>query len=425
MKISIIAVGSRGDVEPHLALAIGLKEAGYEVTICTHPEFEHFVRSRSIGYRALTIKVKPILEGASGQKWVEETQNPARTLYEMVQVAKPLFNDLMRECLECAKESDAIIYSTLAGLAGSTVAEYLKIPGVSSHLQPPSRMQPLLGGPTHNVEVLKGLLEWLAVVLSENIIWSQIKSPLNRWRLELGLKPSIKPLLTTGPDLAGSPSFYAYSQAVVARPSDWPDFVHQTGYWFLPEDPFWIPPNELAEFLDAGPPPVFVSFGSMTSSDPQKMTETIVEALSRVGCRGVIGTGWAGLGAEKLPESIICIDAVPYRWLFPKMSAVVHHGGAGTTGTALRAGVPSVVVPCLLDQFFWAQRVVSLGAGPKPIRRKNLSARLLAESISEAVNKPIYNENAKRIASQLESEDGANKAIMEFTQYVENGLRNS
>ncbi len=425
MKVSIIAIGSRGDVEPHLALAIGLREAGHDVTVCTHPEFENFVRSRSIGYRALTIKVKPILEGVSGQKWVEETQNPARTLYEMLQVAKPLFNDLMRECLECAKESDAIIYSTLAGFAGSTAAEYFKIPGISSHLQPPSRMQPLLGGPTHNIEVLKGMLEWLAVVMSEKLIWSQIKLPLNRWRLELGLKPVKKPLLTTGLDLAGSPSFYAYSQSVVARPSDWPDFVHQTGYWFLPEDPLWIPPDELVEFLGAGLPPVFVSFGSMTSSDPLKMTETIVEALSWVGCRGIIGAGWAGLGAVKLPDNIICIDAVPYGWLFPKMSVVVHHGGAGTTGTALRAGVPSVVVPCLLDQFFWAQRIVSLGAGPKPIKRKNLNARLLAESISEAAEKSIYNENTKRIASQLQSEYGVNKAIMEFTRYAENRPRNS
>ncbi len=245
MRISIIAIGSRGDVEPHLALAIGLSKAGHEVTVCTHPEFESFVKSRSIGYRALSVEVKPILEGNLGHKWVEEGQNPARTLYEMVQFAKPLVNDLMRECLDCARDSEAIIYSTLAAIGGTTAAEYLKIPGISSHLQPPSRLQPLLGGPTRNREALVGLLEWLAIVISENIIWSQLKSPLKQWRDELGLNPNVKPFLTSGIDPSGNPSLYAYSQSVVPRPFDWPDFVHQSGYWFLPQDPAWIPPVEL------------------------------------------------------------------------------------------------------------------------------------------------------------------------------------
>ncbi|NNN21733.1 MAG: glycosyltransferase family 1 protein [Acidimicrobiales bacterium] len=419
MRVSIIAIGSRGDVEPHLALAIGLKEAGHEVTVCTHPEFESFVKSRSIGYRALSVEVKPILEGNSGHKWVEEGQNPARTLYEMVQFAKPLVNDLMRECLDCARDSEAIIYSTLAAIAGSTAAEYLKIPGISSHLQPPTRMQPLLGGPTRNREAFVGLLEWLVVVMSENIIWSQLKSPLKRWRLELGLKPNVNPFLTSGLDPSGRPSLYAYSQSVVPRPFDWPDYVHQTGYWFLPPETSWTPPIELEEFLGAGPPPVFISFGSMTSSDPKGITETIIEALTSVGCRGIIGAGWAGLGAEKLPKDIICIGAVPYGWLFPKMAAVVHHGGAGTTSTVMRAGVPSVVIPCLLDQFFWAKRVVAMGLGPKPVQRKNLNAKHLADSIREAITTPNYLENAKRIGKQLAFEDGVGKAVVEINRYLD------
>src|SRR5690606_35862025 len=162
--------------------------------------------------------------------------------------------------------------------------------------------------------------------------------------------------------------------------------VHITGYLFLDEQAGWQPPPALEAFLDAGEPPVYIGFGSMAGRDPEAMTALVVEALALCGRRGLLLTGWGGLHAGAVPESIFVLDAAPHSWLFPRMAAVVHHGGAGTTAEGLRAGVPAVVVPFLFDQPFWGARIEALGVGPAPIPRKQLTAARLAGAIHRAVS---------------------------------------
>jgi sterol 3beta-glucosyltransferase len=207
------------------------------------------------------------------------------------------------------------------------------------------------------------------------------------------------------------PTLVACSQAVFPRPADWPQGVYNTGYWFLDEEPGWQPPAGLLNFLHSGKPPVYVGFGSI--GDPaaaEQTTRLVIEALQLAGQRGVLATGWSGMAQlDSLPEDIYVLDSAPHAWLFPRMAAVVHHGGAGTTAAGLRAGVPSVVIPSGLDQFAWARRLLELGAAPTAIPRKSLTAKGLAAAIQYA-QQPGVVAQARLLGEQIRSENGAQQA---------------
>jgi sterol 3beta-glucosyltransferase len=189
-----------------------------------------------------------------------------------------------------------------------------------------------------------------------------------------------------------------------------------TGYWFLDHPPDWQPPADLVDFLESGPPPIYVGFGSMPSRDPEKICRIVLHALRQSGQRGVIATGWEGLSQSDLPDEVFVIEAVPHDWLFPRMAAVVHHGGAGTTGAGLRAGVPNIVVPISNDQPFWARQVKALGAGPAPIPRKRLTADRLAHAISVAVTDESIRKRAAELGETIRAEDGVVNAVRIINQ---------
>jgi sterol 3beta-glucosyltransferase len=198
---------------------------------------------------------------------------------------------------------------------------------------------------------------------------------------------------------------------VFPTPEDWPTSVHNTGYWFLDEPGGWQPPKGLLDFLEGGPAPVYVGFGSV--GDPQQAAATtrlVAAALQQAGQRGVLATGWQGMAQmDDLPEGIYMLESAPHSWLFPRMAAVVHHGGAGTTAAGLRAGVPSVVVPFSNDQFAWGQRVFELGVGAPPIPRKKLTAEKLARAIEFALGENLKNA-AGELGVKIRSENGAQAA---------------
>jgi sterol 3beta-glucosyltransferase len=207
------------------------------------------------------------------------------------------------------------------------------------------------------------------------------------------------------------PVLHAYSEHVWPRPLDWPETAHITGYWFLDNLEQWQPPVELADFLENGEPPVYVGFGSMAGRDPQRMAEIVIAALQKAGARGIIATGWGGLDASNLPENIFKIESVPHEWLFPRVTAAVHHGGAGTTAAGLRAGRPTIVCPFLVDQPYWGARVHALGVGSQPIPQKKLNAENLSEAITEVLNSASIREKAQALGEQLRAEDGVGQAV--------------
>jgi sterol 3beta-glucosyltransferase len=204
---------------------------------------------------------------------------------------------------------------------------------------------------------------------------------------------------------------HGFSAHVVPRPADWPDHAAISGFWHLERQADWQPGAALEDFLAAGEPPVYVGFGSMAGKDPARLTKIVLEALQEAAVRGILASGWGGLAAQDLPESVFQIDHAPHDWLFPRMSAVVHHGGAGTTAAGLRAGRPAVVCPFMGDQPFWASRVSALGAGPEPIPQKKLTAGGLAAAIRAALRNDKYQENALALGGKIRLEDGVSTAV--------------
>jgi UDP:flavonoid glycosyltransferase YjiC (YdhE family) len=204
---------------------------------------------------------------------------------------------------------------------------------------------------------------------------------------------------------------YGFSPAVIAKPPDWGPRIHVTGYWFLDAAAAWRPPADLVAFLDEDPPPVYVGFGSMVNREPEATTALVLEALRQAQVRAVLVSGWGGLSPGDLPPTVYMLEAIPHAWLFPRVAAVVHHGGAGTTAAGLRAGVPSLIVPFFGDQFFWGARVAALGVGPPPIPRKELTVARLAQALQEVRGDEAMRRRAAMLGATIRSEDGVARAV--------------
>jgi sterol 3beta-glucosyltransferase len=237
-------------------------------------------------------------------------------------------------------------------------------------------------------------------------------SVVTRWRQET-LKLPPRPLFAS--ELVRSngqpvPTLLSFSPHVVAPPPDWPQSVRVTGYWFLDEGQGWQPPPSLLDFLAAGPPPVFVGFGSMAGRHPDRTARTVLDALAQSGQRGLIVTGWGGLSVPDPPPGVYVAEFAPYDWLLPHVAAVVHHGGAGTTAAGLRAGKPTVICPFVADQPFWGRRVAELGVGPVPIPQRRLTADRLARAIREAVTDVQMRRRAAELGVKIRAEDGLGQA---------------
>jgi UDP:flavonoid glycosyltransferase YjiC (YdhE family) len=194
-------------------------------------------------------------------------------------------------------------------------------------------------------------------------------------------------------------------------PADWGPANQLTGYWFLDDAEDWAPPAALLDFLQAGPVPVYIGFGSMSSRKPEETADLVIQAVKQTKQRALLFSGWDGLHKQDLPDSMLMIGPTSHDWLFPRVAAVVHHGGAGTTAAGLRAGVPSILVPFFGDQPFWGNRVHSLGVGPAPIPRSKLSVERLAQAIQEATTDTRMRQRAADLGVKIRAENGVANAV--------------
>ena len=216
---------------------------------------------------------------------------------------------------------------------------------------------------------------------------------------------------------------YGYSPTVIPAPKDWHDSYKVCGYWFPPPLRDWTPPVEVLQFLRAGPAPLYVGFGSMASADPQRMTEIVLDALRITGHRAIIASGWGGLTHGALPDSVLPVESLPHEWLFPRVAAAVHHGGAGTAAAALRAGIPSVVVSFFADQFFWGNRLHAIGAGSPPLSQKRLTAKGLAAAILSVTASTAVQSRCKELAQRISTERGVATAVTVVRGYLNESTR--
>jgi sterol 3beta-glucosyltransferase len=232
---------------------------------------------------------------------------------------------------------------------------------------------------------------------------------INRWRSEaLALPPVQSELVLRGQPI---PKLYSYSPQIVPIPQDWDDSSVVTGYWFLDRAANWEPPADLVAFLAQGAPPVYVGFGSMVSQDAEHLTRLTLDALHQSGQRAILATGWGGLSAEEVPNQVYVLKAAPHDWLFSHCAAVVHHGGAGTTGAGLRAGKPTLICPFIGDQPFWGQRVFELGVGPHPIPQRQLTSDSLTQALRTLVTDAAMQQRAADLGASIRDEQGVACAV--------------
>ncbi len=415
MKILISTYGSRGDVQPYVALGKGLQDAGHRVTLATSVRFRDFVRDHGLEYGYMNDALLAIIDTDQGKDLLENTNTFLDVVKQNIKLAKqvkPHQIAQMRECWEIAKsvQPDFVLYHPKVG-AAPHIAEKLGIGCALATPVPmfvPTSERPFLVLPDLK---LGGWYNRLTYKLITSMTGLFLGKYIRDFRNDIGLPPLKRfNFLQTG-DGMDIPVLHAYSEAVLPLPSDWPESAHITGYWFLDRDTGWTPPQDLQAFLEAGPPPVYVGFGSMAGRNPERLARTVIQALQIAGLRGIIATGWGGLTPEALPDSILKIDSAPHDWLFPRVSAVVHHGGAGTTAAGLRAGKPSVIVPFFGDQPFWGRIVHSLGTGPKPTPQKKLTADKLAKAVKDAISDPDILRKTKEVGEKIRQEDGIGKAI--------------
>lgn len=418
MRITVLANGSRGDVQPYLALAKGLQRAGHSVLFAANSNFAELANDFGLDFFGLNVDSFAFVQDKRARKWLDSGNFLELALYSN-RVIRPTVDTVLRDAWEACQGTEAIIYHSFTMPSVFFIGEQLGVPCLPANIYPePTREYPAL--PLNTRRKLPGLLNLLSHLLLDLFGW-QIYRPGAKDLF--GNKLSI-PIASPSRQIRKErrPMFCAYSSTVLPRPDDLPDHVHLTGYWTLEPSAAWQPDPKLVQFLQTGESPVYVGFGSMGA--PEKAMETtdlVVRALTQLGVRGVLDPGWSGLGLEStIPDTMIVIDPLPHSWLFPRMKVIVHHGGVGTTAAGLRAGVPNVVVPHFSDSFFWARRIVSLGAGPQPIPRKMLTSEGLASAIERAMNDHNMCQRAAAIGQQLESEDGVAKAIEIFHQYVDN-----
>jgi sterol 3beta-glucosyltransferase len=420
MHITILALGSRGDVMPYVTLGKGLRAVGHQVRFVTFENFEPLVAAQDLDFHPVRGDVQRILTGAGGQALAESGRNAFRMAWSVLRLFGVMAESFARDLSSRALwDTQAIVNQLPGGLYGYDLAEKLGVPMVLAAVMPltPTRHQPMLAFPSRLALIpgYNAFTHWLAYQL----VWQGFRPVVSRWRKQvLGLSKAPLWGYARWMEERRVPVLNGFSAHLVPRPPDWAGHIHITGYWF-PEDEDWRPPDGLCDFIEAGPPPVFIGFGSMPLRNPKRTTAIVLDALKRTGQRAILHTGWGSIGQRELPETVWQTAYVPYGWLFPRMAAVVHHGGSGTTAFGLRAGVPSIIVPFLFDQFYWGKRVSSLGIGPEPIPHRRLSVERLAEALTRAVADSYMRQRAAELGAKIRAEDGVSEAVAVIQRYVQ------
>lgn len=417
MKLTVFAAGSRGDIQPCVVLSKGLQQAGYDVCLAAPEDFAGFVQKHGVGFYRLRGDIQKIMASDTGRKFMGTGgANPIKSIRAIRTMLGPVVVQMTEDAYAACRDADAIVCLGVLSTFGQSIAEAQSVPVI--HVEPtPLLPTRAFAAPSWPVQRdLGGLHNYLSGILMLQVVWLWYRPFVNEFRQRLGLKgytaTSFHRLLRSTPMVG------AYSPSIIPHPADWPDDVHVTGYLFLEDQADWQPSSELQAYLETGDPPVYIGFGSMAGRNPEQLARLIVEALSKSGQRGLLLTGWGGLRTDLASENVFVLDSAPHSWLFPRMAAVVHHGGAGTTAEGLRAGVPAVIVPFAFDQFFWGARLRKMGLGPDPVPQKKLSADRLAHAIRIAVTDRDIRQRARSCGEAIRAENGVANAVRIIQRYL-------
>ncbi|MBB3810107.1 glycosyltransferase [Pseudochelatococcus contaminans] len=403
MRFAIHTLGTRGDTQPYLALASKLQRRGHEVLIVAPAQFKDLAEAERVPFAPLPAEFLAVLDSAEAKRMISKSGTGFGAGFKLLKFYREISRRLLDAEWEAARSHspDAILFHPKA-LGAPHIAAKLGVPLFLASPLPgftPTAAFPTPVLPFASLGPLNRASHSL-MIHGGSIMFAKT---IRKWRAErLGL-----PARGKAASLAGT--LYGYSPHVLPKPHDWGASVAVTGYWFL-DTPDWNADGELAAFLAAGEPPIYVGFGSMPGVDPQRMASLVVEGLRLAGKRGLLATVGGALGRIEPSENIHVITGAPHDRLFPLMHATLHHGGAGTTGAALRAGKPTAVCPFFGDQPFWARRVVALGVGPKPLDKRAMSADDLAAAF-RLMDDPAMRVRAAELGAAIRSEDSTRTAV--------------
>ncbi|OHF01558.1 hypothetical protein CORC01_03048 [Colletotrichum orchidophilum] len=417
LNVLIQVVGSRGDVQPFVALGAELKQRGHRVRLATHDLFEKFVRDAGLEHYSVG--------GDPAALMAYMVKNPglipsmkslqAGEIQQKREMVGAMLEGFWEACIRpdtvtgLPFVADAII-SNPPSFAHIHCAQALGIP-VHIMFTMPWTSTTAFPHPLANLKNVGGdrsLANYISYGVVDHMTWQGLGDVINKWRKSLDLE---KVAMFDGPMLTKSlkiPFTYCWSPALVPKPRDWGSHIDVCGFFFR-DTPEYSPPEDLFQFLKAGPPPVYIGFGSIVLDNPERMVNTILSAVKIAGVRAIISKGWSDLAGSQ-SESVYWIGDCPHEWLFQQVAAVVHHGGAGTTACGLRNGKPTTIVPFFGDQPFWGDMVANAGAGPRPIHQKDLNLDNLGAAIQYCLT-PQAASAAQAIATQMAAEKGVQSAV--------------
>ena len=409
MRVVMLTMGTRGDVQPFVALACGLRAAGHQPVLAAPAHFSALAAAHGIAFVPLpgdpAAFIRSMVDRAGTRfRW--------QTIREVLRWALPIAHEVMQQSIEAARGADVVLASFLTTTSGYQVARQMDVPFISAQLFPaftPTGAFPMAALPDRG-----RLANRLGYHVAAALLWNV--SRVAAWVLS-GRCPDLSRRLENpfGPALR---TLYAFSPQVLPPPPEWRDHTRVTGYWFLDEAADWTPAPALLDFLAAGEPPVCIGFGSMITREAQRLSALVVEAFSRSGRRAIVLGGWGEFGAAGQAEHLFWLPSAPHDWLFERVAAIVHHGGAGTTGAALRAGKPMLIVPFTGDQPFWGARMAALGVGPPPIAHDRLTAERLSAAVEMLLTDAPMRARAAELGRAIRDEDGVGRAIEAIEAFV-------
>lgn len=404
MKIVILTFGSRGDVQPFLPLSLGLMSRGHIVTLAAPARFRPLVEEHGITFFPLAGDPEELSRRMNAAGY-----NFFKLIKELMLHAVDIGAEMMRQMNEACLDADLIIHTFAHAVGAHTLAREKNIPDIHIQTFPmftPTGDYPNISLTDLGSRFLNRLSHTASLKITE--ITSYLGFEQVRRRAGLPTRILYSPFRDF-PPRPQTPVLCAWSPSLIPPSIDWNPRVHVTGYYFFPYNDSYTPSNELKEFLEAGKPPICISFGSMVNKNAEAIDRVIHESLKRTNNRGIILSGWGSAKRESTSD-LLYLESAPHDWLLPKCKILIHHGGAGTTSAGLRAGIPQIVVPFMADQPFWGNRVHTSGVAPKPIPVKQLSVGKMVIAIAEAETKGIL-EYAQVVGQKVRSEDGVMTAV--------------
>ncbi|WP_036377665.1 glycosyltransferase [Micromonospora sp. ATCC 39149] len=421
MRVLVYAYGTRGDVQPYLALAYALHREGHQAVLAAPARFRSLAEQYGVGFAPRDDEwlgilndpdVRRILERGGFRGGLDSSRRK-----QVQQRLRTEFSRLLPKILDdtwaaAGGGADLVVHSQEFVDQGQQVAEALGVPAVLALLHPyvvPSWQYP--SALFRFDAKLPGVVKRLSYVPLRFLRLET--ATVQRWRSErLGLPPRRGQYdMLRQPDGSRTTVLHGFSRHLVAPASDWPSGVHTTGFWLLPSEGRWSPPDPLVRFLDSGPPPVFVGFGSLSGDDPRRMGEIVVAAVRNLGVRAVVSGGWDSIRIDVPPDDVFVLDQAPFDWLLPRLRLAVHAGSAGVANEALAAGIPHVSCPMHREQELWGDQLHRLGLAPPPIRQRDLTADNLTAAMRTALRDVDMAERARQVREQVRAEDGARAAV--------------